>query len=142
MDYRELTHEDEELIAAATEVLRRNYDPERHHVGAAVRAGSGKVYAGVHVESPGVDVCAEWTAVGAAASAGERRLACAVAVRYGGPGGREPVVLSPCGVCRELLYYYGPEMDVIVRTPDGPRKVTIAELLPIPYEPHRPPEAT
>ncbi len=133
MNYRDLTAEDEELVAAAFEAIRRNYWEDHHGVGAAVRAGSGKVYTGVHLESPGVDVCAEWSAMGAAATAGEREFACIAAA------GRDEV-MSPCGVCRELLYYYGPDMDVIVPHEGRPRKVKIAELLPIPYEDHRPPE--
>ena len=130
MEYRDLTPEDEELIGAAFEAIRCNYAKGRHHVGAAVRAGSGKTYAGVHMESPGVDVCAEWVALGAAASAGEREFTCAVAVSGPAPDG---CVMSPCGVCRELLYFYGPDMEVIVPHEAGPRKVRVSELLPIPY---------
>ena len=40
MEYRDLTAEDEELIAAAFEAIRRGYRRDRHHVGSAVRAGS------------------------------------------------------------------------------------------------------
>ena len=110
MEYRDLTAEDEELMAAAFEALDRGYREGHHHVGAAVRAGSGGIYTGVHMESPGVDVCAEWVGV-----------------------------MSPCGVCRELLFSYGSEMDVIVPDEDGRvRKVRIRELLPIPYTDYRP----
>ena len=133
MEYRELDERDRELIRAAFEVLSRCYRDGYHHVASAVRAVSGEVFAGVHLESPGVDVCAEWVALGMAASAGRRELECIVAVRRAGPGGSQPGVMSPCGVCRELLYYHAPELDVIVPTPDGPRKVGICELLPLPY---------
>ncbi len=133
MNYRELSAQDRELVAAAFEAIRRGYRKDRHHVGAALRARSGKVYAGVHLESPGVDVCAEWTALGMAVSAGEREFSCVVAVRPSGPGGSQPEVMSPCGVCRELLHFHAPDIDVIVPTPQGPRKVSISELLPIPY---------
>lgn len=138
MEHRDLTAEDEELMAAALAAIRRSYRKGCHHVGAAVRAGSGKVYTGVHMESPGVDVCAEWVALGAAATAGEREFTCVVAVRPSAAKGGTPGVMSPCGVCRELLYFYGPEMDVIVPIQAKPRKVKISELLPIPYEDKRP----
>ena len=114
MDYRELTEQDQALVAAAFDVIRRNHREGCHGVGSAVRAASGEVYVGVHLESPGVDVCAEWTAVGAAATAGERELLCIVAAN-------RDRLMSPCGVCRELLHYYSPEMDVIVPAPAGPR---------------------
>ncbi len=130
MNYRQLSSQDEELIAAAFEVAARGHREDCHQVGAAIRAGSGKIYAGVHMESPGVDVCAEWVALGMAASAGEREFTCAVAVSGPAPDG---CVMSPCGVCRELLYFYGPDMEVIVPHEAGPRKVRVSELLPIPY---------
>ena len=139
MEYRDLTAEDEELMAAAFEALDRGYREGHHHVGAAVRAGSGGIYTGVHMESPGVDVCAEWVAMGAAATAGQRKFTCIVAVRKSGPERKTPGVMSPCGVCRELLFSYGSEMDVIVPDEDGRvRKVRIRELLPIPYTDYRP----
>jgi len=133
MNCRELDERDRELIRAAFEVLRRCYRDGYHHVASAVRTGSGEVFAGVHLESPGVDVCAEWVALGMAASAGHRELECIVAVRQGALDSSAPEVMSPCGLCRELLYYHAPGLDVIVPTPDGPRKVGICELLPLPY---------
>ena len=131
MQYRELNGSDLELIDAAFEAIRRNHWPDHHHVGATVRAGSGKIYVGVHLESPGVDVCAEWSAVGSATAAGERELLCIVAANC-------RLLMPPCGVCRELLHYFSPHMDVIVPTADGPKKVWISDLLPIPYAQPRP----
>jgi len=132
MKYRDLTQQDRELVAAASEAIRSNYVEGRHHVGAAVRARSGKIYAGVHMESPGLDVCAEWVALGMAVSAGEREFDCCVAVNRTG-------VMSPCGVCRELLHSYGPQMDVIVRDGEKLGKVAVTELLPLPYAKAGPP---
>ena len=140
MRYRELTPADDELISQAFEVIRRNYREDSHHVGSAVRTRSGDVYAGVHMESPGQDVCAEWVALGMAVSSGQREFTCIVAVRPTGPDGSMPGVMSPCGICRELLNYYAPDIDVIVPAPDGPAKVKISELLPLPYASSRPPE--
>jgi cytidine deaminase len=133
MRARRLTRQDEELVSAAVEAIGRNFLKDRHHVGAAVRAGSGRIYVGVHLESPGHDVCAEPVALGSAVTAGERRFGCIVAVHKGDRRGDEAHVLSPCGTCRELLYYYAPEIEVIV--PVGPRlaKVRIADLLPVPW---------
>jgi cytidine deaminase len=142
MRYRVLDPAEERLIAAAFDVIDRNYVRGRHHVGSAVRASSGVIYVGVHLESPGGDVCAEWVAIGSAVSAGEREVTACVAVRRSGPGGTRPGVMSPCGACRELLTHYGPEAEVVVPTPAGPKKLSIGELLPIPYDQNRPPEPT
>ncbi|MGZ3427112.1 MAG: cytidine deaminase [Polyangia bacterium] len=71
-----------ELIEAARAVRANAHAPySRYHVGAAVRAASGKIYVGANVEnaSYGLALCAERSAVAAAISAGEKRLA-AIAV--------------------------------------------------------------
>src|SRR3990172_5905140 len=85
---------DEGLIEAARDVLRRNYHPSRHTVGAAVLCGSGRIYAGVDVEATGYGPCAEPIAIGAAISNGEREILAIVAV---GKHGDVYPVLSPCG---------------------------------------------
>ena len=111
MEYLPLTEKDQELIDAATAVIRKNYEPDRHGVGAAIRCKSGNVYSGVHLESPGIDICAEPVALGMAISNGEREFDSIVAVAMG--DGRDPQVLSPCGICRELIKYYGEDISVI-----------------------------
>lgn len=126
-----LTPDDEALLEAATRVIQENYVPDRHHVGAAVRARSGRIYTGVHLESRVTDICAEPVALGAAASQGERSFDAIVAVAAR-PNG-EARVLSPCGTCRELITRYGPEMTVLIMDGGQVRKVRAGELLPKPY---------
>ena len=45
-------------------------------------------------------------------------------------------VISPCGMCRELISDYAPDAGVIVPSGQGEAIVPIAELLPIKYEGH------
>ncbi len=130
MEYLALTREDEELIGAAASVIRRNYVPGRHHVGAAVRASSGQIYTGVHLESRVHDVCAEPVALGAAASNGEREVDAIVAVMGESEGAG---ILSPCGTCRELITFTNPEMLVILTVDGEVRKCRARDLLPGPY---------
>jgi cytidine deaminase len=131
MDYEPLTKADHELIEAAKAVIRDNYVPGRHHVGAAIRGKSGRIFVGVHLESAAIDVCAEAVALGAAASNGEREYDCIVAVTMAGGG--EPRVLSPCGACRELLRFYGPAIGVIFVQDGVIRKAEVRDLLPGAY---------
>jgi cytidine deaminase len=121
---------DRELIQAAADVIRRNYDADRHQVGAAVRCASGQVYVGVNVESCGYGPCAEPVAIGAAISAGEREIVAIVAV-YGGDE-RYPV-LSPCGNCRQMLVDYAPDAMVILEQDGTPVKTRASSLLPAAY---------
>ncbi|MDL2294008.1 cytidine deaminase [Ruminococcaceae bacterium OttesenSCG-928-D13] len=130
MDYRNLTPADEALVARAAEVIKRNYDGVtfRHTVGAAVRCINGAVYTGVNVYSLH-GACAEVIAIGAALSAGEREFECVVAV--GGEKSNE--LYPPCGNCRQFLIDYAPSCEVIVSSEAGPRKVRVADLLPLAY---------
>ncbi|HUT57802.1 MAG TPA: cytidine deaminase [Phycisphaerae bacterium] len=122
--------EDAKLIAAAQDVLRRNYRAGRHTVGAAVLCESGKIYTGIDVEACGYGPCAEPIAIGAAFSNGEREIRKIVAVRK---TGAEYPVLSPCGNCRQLVFDYSPDAIVIFNLDGQVRKTAVRNLLPGAY---------
>jgi len=130
MSFEQLDERDHELIAAARDVLRRNYRPVRHTVGAAVLAASGRVYTGVNVEACGYGPCAEPIAVGAAFSNGEQDIRAIVAVCR--RGDTYPVV-SPCGNCRQLLVDYAPDAAVILEMDGKVVKARALDLLPGAY---------
>src|SRR2546423_10191481 len=86
-----------ELIEAARAVRANAHAPySRYHVGAAVRAASGKIYVGANVEnaSYGLALCAERSAVAAAVSAGEKKLMAVAGMTSTSPPA------APCRVCR------------------------------------------
>ncbi len=112
MEYSDITKEDQELIESATAVIQNNFLQGKHHVGSAIRARSGKIYAGVHLDSKNVDVCAEYVAMGMAVSNGEREFDSIVAIEMGGV--LEPIVIPPCKTCQELINFYGPTTWVIL----------------------------
>jgi len=130
MKFLSLGPEDERLIQAAREVLRRNYRPPRHTVGAAVLCPSGRIYTGVNVEACGYGPCAEPIAVGTAFSNGERGILAIVAVCR---RGEEYPVLSPCGNCRQLVVDYAPEAMVIFDNDGKVMKTQARNLLPGAY---------
>lgn len=123
----------EALVEAAWAVREHAYAPySRFRVGAAVRAGSGRVYVGANVENASypVGACAERAAVCAAVSAGEREIV-AVAIATDTP---KPV--SPCGLCRQTLREFGADMEVVLASRDGGRHSTrLGELLPMSFGP-------
>jgi cytidine deaminase len=130
MAYHSLDNDDLALIAAAQDVLRRNYRKGRHNVGAAVRGPSGRIYTGVNVEACGYGPCAEPIAIGAAFSNGEPLIVAMVAVHK--RGDTYPVI-PPCGNCRQLLFDYAPDAIVILPDGEGNTKTTVKELLPGAY---------
>ena len=130
MMFAPLEPQDHKLIDAAVDVLRRNYRPGRHTVGAAVLCSSGRIYQGVNVEACGYGPCAEPIAIGAAFSHGESDIVAIVAVHRRGDA---YAVLSPCGNCRQLLVDYAPEAMVILDDRGQPVKARATDLLPGAY---------
>ncbi len=106
-----------------------NYDNVNwwHTVGAAIRTKSGKVYVGVNCDSVSHGACAEVIAIGSAVTAGEREFDTIVAVL----GGETGKILPPCGNCRQMMYLYDQNMNVIV---SEDTKVSIQDLLKYPCD--------
>ncbi|MFT3864378.1 MAG: hypothetical protein QM729_08905 [Solirubrobacterales bacterium] len=128
-----LTDADQELVAAALELLRARAEVGRHEVAAALRTRSGAVHTGLHVESSvgRASICAEGVAIGAAAAAGDTEIETIVAVLDTGDGGWR--VVTPCGLCRELISDYAPEAVVIdydAGREEPVKPVPVTELLP------------
>jgi xanthosine phosphorylase len=122
----------EELVRAAREAQARAHVPySGFAVGAAIRTGTGRVFAGCNVENAAYpqSQCAEATAIGVMVAAGEREVE-EVAVVAGGDG-----LCSPCGGCRQRLAEFAPAGTRIhLAGPDGIRAtVTLGELLPLAF---------
>ncbi len=118
---------DQQLIDAAIAASQHAYMPySNYRVGAALLAAGGAVYGGCNIESVSFTptVCAERTALFKAVSEGERAFsAIAVVTRDAG---------SPCGVCRQMMYEFAPDLRVILADLDGNAQLvtTLRELLP------------
>ena len=120
---------DETLLAEARAIIGLRRRQDWHHIGAALRTRSGRVFTAVHIEAyiGRVAVCAEAIAVGMAAAAGDTDIEAIVAVNRGGD------VVAPCGICRELISDYAPHAQVIVPGVEGPERVPVTALLPNKY---------
>ncbi|WP_435347709.1 cytidine deaminase [Haloarchaeobius sp. HRN-SO-5] len=133
MDARPLYAADQELVEEAVETLEARFDPDRHRVASALRTGDGTVYTAVNLRST-VDqatVHCEPITLENALADGNDSFDCSVAVRYRDDDPTaDPVVISACGCCRELLYDYDETLDVVVRLDGDRRKVALDELLP------------
>ena len=133
-----LTRADHELIEAARAVLLKHYRPHWHMVGAAIRSRDGRIWTGLHLGATvgRLSVCAEAVALGRAILDGDGTVESAVAVRHpkADEANRELAVVPPCGACREMLTDFDPAAQVIVPGPDGPRRIPVSVLLPLPYQ--------
>ena len=116
-----------ELVERAEATAKNAYAPYSNYlVGAVVRTNDGREFAGVNVENAAypLGVCAEKTALAAAATAGYR------------PGDIAAIGItaSPCGGCRQWLYEWRID-EVSYRRADGSiAQASAADLLPDTWE--------
>jgi len=128
------------MIAAAIGQRKSAHAPySSFSVGAAVLAGSGKVYLGCNVEnaSYGLTVCAERVAILRAISDGEREIRAVVVCA----GEDEPA--PPCGACLQVMAEFAPKdepLTIVTCSPDGTyTQATLADYLPMPFTLRRQP---
>lgn len=120
-----------QLIAKAKKARQRAYAPySKFKVGAALEAKSGRIFTGCNVEnaSYGATCCAERVALFKAVSEGVksfRRIAIVADT---------PKPCSPCGICRQALYEFGGDMEIITATTRGVVEIAkLSQLLPYPF---------
>ena len=120
------------LVEAARAARERAHAPySNFKVGAALETEDGTVVTGCNIENAtyGLTLCAERVAMFKAMSEGHRRfLRIAVVADTEAP-------TSPCGPCRQILWEFGGDLDVILanlRRETG--RYRLAELLPMPFD--------
>jgi cytidine deaminase len=119
---------DAELIAAATDARTRAFAPfSKFPVGAALEATDGTIVTGCNVESAsyGLTMCAERVAVFKGVSEGMscfKRVAVVTDTEHPTP---------PCGACRQVLWEFASDADVILANLAGKvLRFTMKELIP------------
>lgn len=116
-----------ELYLKAVAALPNAYAPfSKFNVGAALLTKSGEVFTGVNVEnsSYGATICAERTACVKAVSEGFRQFEALAVATSEGEG-------FPCGICRQFLYEFAPDLTIIVgRDAEHLKIYKLNELLP------------
>lgn len=120
---------DLQLVEIAKDLIKKRYVKDRHQIASALRTKSGQIFTGVHIEVyiGRITVCGEAVAIGAAATAGDTIIDTIVAVDETGR------IVSPCGMCREMIADYSPEAEVIILSEGNPEKIKISDLLPYKY---------
>ena len=123
----------ESLIQEAYKAVKYTYSPYSHFgVGAALLTNDGKIYHGANIEnaSYGATICAERTAVVKAVSSGHKNFKAIAIVTND-----HKSIPYPCGMCRQVLSEFAPDILVIVATSETEYKaVKLSELLPYPFE--------
>ncbi len=121
-----------ELIAIAQRARRyARADYSKFKVGAALETVGGDVFTGCNIENStyGLTICAERVAMFKAISEGQkkfRRIAVAFDTHAPTP---------PCGACRQLLWEFAGDIEIILATLKG-RSMShhLGDLLPMPFD--------
>ena len=114
------------LMEHARLAASASYAPySRFTVGAAVLLSDGVIITGTNVEnaSYGLTICAERSALVATISAGRSDI-LAIAAWTSVP------TAAPCGACRQFIYEFGSDIEVVFKHNDNIVTRTISELLP------------
>jgi len=126
-----MTHE--ELKSTAISMLENAYCPYSHFpVGAALECTDGTVYTGCNVENAvyPAGICAERNAIFHAVAEGHTAFKRIVIA------GKSIDFCVPCGVCRQVMREFAPELEIICLNASGEEKIfTLPELLPHSFGP-------
>ena len=116
------------LVAAAKAAREHAFAPySKFKVGAALVADDGSIVTGCNVESAsyGLTICAERVALVKGISEGKKRFTCVAVVAD------TDTPTPPCGACRQLLWEFAPDADVVMENLHGKRvSFPMWELLP------------
>ncbi|HEX3866603.1 MAG TPA: cytidine deaminase [Gemmatimonadaceae bacterium] len=122
------------LRERAFAAMERAYAPySNFRVGAALLASDGSITAGCNVENAAfpAGICAERGAVSAAVERGNRGFELLLIATEA----HEPT--PPCGVCRQVLEEFSPQLHVVSVTRSGREaRWSLEELLPKAFTPH------
>jgi cytidine deaminase len=128
-----LNTRDKHLVEEAKQAVIRSRPVRLKHtgdVGAALVTSKGNVYSGVCIGFYcGIDSCAEYQAIGAMISAGEKEIKAIAAVWYNEKT-KKYWVIPPCGKCREIIKQTCKKnmgTDVVIH---DTKKVKLKALLP------------
>ena len=98
-------------------------------VGSALLTKDNQVFSGCNVESSsyGLTICAERVALTKALSEGKTEFKSIAIIAKDGE------ITPPCGACRQLLYDYAPDIEVILSDGKSIETHKLADLLPLAF---------
>lgn len=118
----------EKMLKKAKNAIKYAYVPYSDFpLSAALLTKEGKIFTGVNIENASYSVtnCAERTAIFKAVSEGYRDFEALLLY------GNYEKIITPCGVCRQVINEFGEDIDIIMVNKDG-EEITkkSCELLP------------
>ena len=127
----ELPQPDTDLMRRAHEAARNAYAPySKFNVGAVVRLANGAIVMGNNIENAAYPntYCAERTALVKAVSEGARKFTKLAITASGSTP-------YPCGACRQSLYEFAPDLEILIAWDGNVIHTSLQELLPCGFGP-------
>jgi cytidine deaminase len=115
-----------ELIVSACNILDERYHPEKHKNASALECTDGTIINGINVKATGGGPCAEISALSNALVNGYSKFNRIVTVRFN--ENKELFVVSPCGMCRQMIYDYCPTTKVLLPWEESQNTQNIIEI--------------
>lgn len=129
---------DIELLTYAEEKLKDIYVAGKHFVVAAVRTKSGGIFTGFNIKTTATrsSICAEGVVIAKAIEAKDSDFDTLLVIAYlpEKNGESKTVIVSPCGICRELLYDFATDANIILTQNGNLVKIPVRDLLVFPYK--------
>ncbi|MFB2552621.1 cytidine deaminase [Ensifer soli] len=124
---------DDELFQAAHAAMEKAHAPySKFPVGAAIRAGDGRIYSGANIENLSFPEgwCAETTAISHMVMAGQRQILEVAVIA------EKLALCPPCGGCRQrLAEFSGASTRIYLCDETGIKKtLMLSDLLPHSFE--------
>ncbi|MBR5471811.1 MAG: cytidine deaminase [Oscillibacter sp.] len=123
----------DKLKSAAVSMLEKAYCPYSHFpVGAALECEDGTVFTGCNVENAAypAGICAERNAIFHAVAESRTRFRRIVIA------GKSHDFCVPCGMCRQVMREFSPDLEIICLNGAGEEKTfTLDQLLPYGFGP-------
>lgn len=115
------------LVEEAIEAQKNSFSPfYNFHVGAALLTEDDKIIRGCNVESSANGgVCAERVAFLSAIANGNKKFKAIAVV-----GGDLQNFCTPCGICRQFMVDFAPDIDIVLYKKDEIKVVKLKDLLP------------
>lgn len=122
-----------ELIAEAYSALKFSYSPYSNYaVASALLTSDGTIFKGINIENAtyGATICSERVAVSKAVSEGYKDFVAIAVVTAD-----KESMPYPCGICRQVLSEFSPNMLVIVAKSETLYKaLKLSDMLPYKFE--------
>ncbi len=124
---------DQRLVDAAIELMNKRCPKEAWGGAAAMYTREGDLLTSIGVDSPNelAGLCHEMGAICEAHKLGHTVTASMCVTRA--PGAETIRILTPCGICQERLFFWGPTVEVAVPDSHDPSKwlaKTLGEVQP------------